>query len=106
MVLPVVRADFSVVETYVYVPEPPLAVPAFTFGGLNDAMLSRRRSQAWCEQTQATFSLCMLHGGHFFIHTAREAFLRNLGTELEFLVATLPTDEGEERPWSAEPQDR
>ncbi|MBW4614713.1 MAG: thioesterase II family protein [Desmonostoc vinosum HA7617-LM4] len=81
--LPILRADFAVLETYVYTHEPPLACPITAFGGLQDTKVSYENLQAWREQTTAAFSLQMLEGDHFFIQSAREALLKALAQELQ-----------------------
>src|SRR5208337_356763 len=40
IVLPLLRADFALYETYVYSPEAPLSCPISTFGGLQDRKVS------------------------------------------------------------------
>ena len=40
IILPLLRADFAMYETYVYSTEPPLNCPISTFGGLQDRKIS------------------------------------------------------------------
>ena len=82
LLLPTLRADFAVLETYAYVPEPPLECPITTFGGLQDAEVSYKQLEAWRDQTLATFSLQMLPGNHFFIHSAQALLLEALAQAL------------------------
>jgi medium-chain acyl-[acyl-carrier-protein] hydrolase len=82
LMLPLLRADFEVVETYVYSRGPALGCPITAFGGLEDKEVSREEVQAWREQTADSFSLKMLPGGHFFLHSARGQLLRMLSQEL------------------------
>ena len=49
IILPLLRADFAVYETYVYAIEPPLNCPISTFGGLQDQRVSRGDLEAWRE---------------------------------------------------------
>jgi medium-chain acyl-[acyl-carrier-protein] hydrolase len=88
LTLPLLRADFEVVETYVYSPRPPLDCPITAFGGVDDKEVSREKVEAWREQTTASFSLNMLPGSHFFVHTARQSLLRMLTRELFGLAIT------------------
>ena len=74
--LPTLRADFTVVDTYNYTAEPPLDCPITAFGGLRDRKVSYEELKAWQEQTKAAFSLHMLPGNHFFIHSARSLLLK------------------------------
>jgi medium-chain acyl-[acyl-carrier-protein] hydrolase len=68
LMLPLLRADFSVVETYVYRPGVPLECPLTAFGGLRDSEVSRGQLEAWREQTASEFVLRMLPGDHFFLN--------------------------------------
>ncbi|HYO62016.1 MAG TPA: alpha/beta fold hydrolase [Pyrinomonadaceae bacterium] len=83
LMLPILRADFAVCETYRYAAEPPLACPISAFGGLQDHDITRENLQAWAAQTAAAFTLRMLQGGHFFIHTARPLLLGVIAQELQ-----------------------
>ena len=89
LMLPLLRADFEVVETYVYSPGPALDCPITAFGGLQDQEVSREEVEAWREQTIASFSLRMLPGGHFFLHTARQLLLQMLSKELSNLTRAM-----------------
>lgn len=82
LLLPVLRADFAVIETYVYDPEPAQDFPITAFGGLQDNEVSCDALKAWREQTSASFSLQMLPGNHFFIQSAQPLLLRLLSREL------------------------
>lgn len=65
--LPVLRADFAILETYFYKTEEPLPVPIVAFGGETDPKVSRSDLDGWQSQTQSQFSLTLLPGDHFFI---------------------------------------
>jgi medium-chain acyl-[acyl-carrier-protein] hydrolase len=82
IMLPVLRADFAVYETYVYTTEPPLDCPISTFGGLQDHRVSRGDLEAWRDQTNASFSLQMLPGDHFFLNKAQPLLHQVLSQEL------------------------
>jgi medium-chain acyl-[acyl-carrier-protein] hydrolase len=69
-VLPLIRADFEILETWSHVPEAPLPVPITAFGGLDDVRKPRARLEAWRVQTCSRFALHMVPGDHFFIHSA------------------------------------
>lgn len=68
LMLPLLRADFSVVETYRYRAGPPLDIPLTAFGGVHDAEVSREDVEAWGAQTCAAFNLRIMPGGHFFLN--------------------------------------
>ena len=82
LMLPLLRGDFSVAETYLYNDEPPLGCSITAFGGLDDGGVSRQTLEAWREQTEAAFSLHVLPGDHFFLHTAEQALLKVVAAEM------------------------
>jgi medium-chain acyl-[acyl-carrier-protein] hydrolase len=82
IMLPVLRADLAVYETYVYSTEPPLNCPISAFGGLQDHRVSRGDLEAWRDQTSVSFSLRMFPGDHFFWHTTQPLLLQVLSQEL------------------------
>ena len=71
LLLPTLRADFAVLETYVYTPQPLLDYPITAFGGLQDPEVCCEVLEAWRDQTRAAFSLHKFPGDHFFLHTAQ-----------------------------------
>ena len=82
ILFPARRADFAVIETYAYTPEPPLDCPITAFGGLQDREVSCENLKAWQQQTNAAFSLQMLPGDHFFLQSAQPLLLQSLSQEL------------------------
>jgi len=83
MMLPVLRADFSLCETYVYRPEEPLACPITALSGLSSTDASRTELQQWATQTTADFKIKMFSGDHFFLTTARTPLLQLISEELQ-----------------------
>ncbi len=88
-VLPVLLADFAICETYVYSPEKPLTCSISALGGLQDGEASHGDLLAWRAQTQSFFTLHMLPGNHFFLHSARASLLRAISLELTRLSSQL-----------------
>jgi medium-chain acyl-[acyl-carrier-protein] hydrolase len=82
LVLPILRADFALVETYVYSTEAPLDCPISAFGGLEDGEVSHDDLTAWRDQTNSSFTLSMFPGNHFFLHSARSLILSTVSQEL------------------------
>jgi medium-chain acyl-[acyl-carrier-protein] hydrolase len=81
IMLPLLRADFALYETYVYSIEPPLNCPISAFGGLRDHRVNDGELQAWRAQTNVSFSLQMFPGDHFFLN--QPLLLRVLSEELQ-----------------------
>lgn len=67
MIVPAIRADFSVKETNVYRPEPPLDVPITALPATDDPRASEELVGRWCEQTTGEFEQHTLMGGHFAV---------------------------------------
>jgi surfactin synthase thioesterase subunit len=86
LMLPLLRADFEVCQTYKYTPESPLDCPLTIFGGLQDGELSRSELEEWREYTTSTCVVRMLAGEHFFINTAQHLLLPQLDGELHAYV--------------------
>ncbi|HEV2999349.1 MAG TPA: alpha/beta fold hydrolase [Solirubrobacteraceae bacterium] len=80
-VLPRLRGDFALSESYRYADEPPLDCPISVWGGRADAY-SVERLRAWGEQTRAGFALRMLDGGHFFVRDNEAAMAAALRADL------------------------
>ncbi|WP_220503877.1 thioesterase II family protein [Microbispora sp. H13382] len=89
LLVPAIRADFAVCETYAYRPEPPLTCPIFAFAGTEDQEVPAERVSPWQEQTSATFLHQVLPGGHFFLRTAQPALLNTVRTGLTAALARI-----------------
>jgi medium-chain acyl-[acyl-carrier-protein] hydrolase len=87
LMLPLLRADFAVSQTYIYREEPPLNCPITAFGGVQDEEVDREELEAWREQTSASFSLRLFRGDHFFLHTSQKDLFDILSSELLQLLA-------------------
>ena len=82
LVLPALRADILVLETYPYTQELPLDCPISCFGGGEDRHVSRDGLEAWAGHTRGGFKVRTFPGPHFFIDSAREAVWRALREDL------------------------
>ncbi|MDI5978867.1 thioesterase II family protein [Amycolatopsis magusensis] len=76
VLLPVLRADFAVVETFPYTAMPPLPCSITGFAGNGDPEATGAEVAAWRTQTVADFSLHEFTGGHFFVHERLPELLR------------------------------
>jgi medium-chain acyl-[acyl-carrier-protein] hydrolase len=76
LMLPLLRADFTVYESYRYSEEPPLDCPMDIFGGLEDHLVPKTALQPWQEQTTGTFALTFFPGEHFFVHSQGQQILQ------------------------------
>jgi len=86
LMLPLLRADFSICDTYEYTDAEPLACPISAFGGFQDTGVPRENLEAWREQTSSSFTLRMLTGNHFFLHTNETLLLDLLTIQLRLII--------------------
>ena len=82
LLIPVLRADFAVNETYVFRSEEPLDLGISAFGGLGDAEVTREDIVGWSEHARGPFRLRMLPGDHFFLHSARDLIAESVARDL------------------------
>ncbi len=87
LLLPLLRADFGVYETYALRDEPPLDIPFSVLGGLADEDATRADLDAWREHTSKAFVLRMFPGNHFFLNTERTRLLTSVLQDLGPLLA-------------------
>jgi medium-chain acyl-[acyl-carrier-protein] hydrolase len=82
LMLPTIRADFELCETYEYHPESPLECPMSIYGGLEDREVKAERLAAWSEMTVGTCEVRMFPGGHFYLNSSRVIFLQTFAGDL------------------------
>jgi len=82
LMLPILRADFELCETYVFTSTQPLQCPVTALGGCQDPYLDRNTLQAWAAQTTKRFSMHMFPGDHFYLQTSQGALLELIAREL------------------------
>lgn len=80
--LPLLRADFAVNETYGYRPEPPLELPLTVFGGQRDPRAEESELLAWKVHTSGPFEIQMFPGGHFFVHDHASVLIQEMARPL------------------------
>jgi medium-chain acyl-[acyl-carrier-protein] hydrolase len=82
LLLPILRSDFEVLETYIYTPESPLNCPISAFCGSDDSEAHPDEVGEWQRQTRTSFSLYTLPGDHFFLHSAEPLLLQIIAQKL------------------------
>ena len=87
LMMPLLRADFELIQTYKYEEGPRLTCPITAFGGLLDKEVSREDLAAWNEFTTGPFVLRMLEGDHFFIHSSEMMLLRLVAQDLHQILS-------------------
>lgn len=89
ILIPLLRADAAVHETYVHRTEEPLDVPITAVGGTDDPKATREGMEAWGAHTRAGFDLRMIAGDHFFIHASQALVLRDLAHDLHGVLRRI-----------------
>ena len=82
VVLPPLRADFQMAETYAGSSSGRLSCPVVALGGIGDDRVSRAMLDAWREVTTGPFEAATFPGDHFFITSHRAMVLDLLRARL------------------------
>lgn len=89
LMLPVLKADFEISETYKHSGGPLRGCPITAFGGKQDEEAPPHYLEAWHEHTTGPFKQRMLPGDHFFLHASEQLLLAALNQELCSMTARL-----------------
>lgn len=82
LMLPVLKADFEISETYRHSGENLRGCPITAFGGKQDEEVPQDYLEAWQEHTTGPFKQRMLPGDHFFLHASEQLLLAAVNQEL------------------------
>ena len=82
LMLPLLRSDFALAETYEHEPGEILSCPIVAFGGEADPMVDEGEVVAWGACTRGRFRHRMLPGRHFFVNSASDLLVAELAEEL------------------------
>jgi len=80
--VPALRGDLALTETYTYRDAPPLACPIAAYAGASDPIVSEEGLGRWREQTTAEFSCRLFAGHHFYLIRERDALLADITTRM------------------------
>lgn len=83
---PLLRADFTLLETYTPSTLTPLACPITAFGGAADPIATKAELLAWRAVTQSEFDLHLLPGGHFYLQEQDGPLLERIAMSLAISV--------------------
>ncbi|HJN44684.1 MAG: thioesterase domain-containing protein [Vicinamibacterales bacterium] len=73
LILPTLRADITLLETYRYRPAAPLAAGFSVFGGRSDPRVDDESLRRWRDLTEGPFLCETFDGGHFYLNDVRPA---------------------------------
>lgn len=75
-ILPAIRADYEVKETYEYSNADPVNCPIFAMAGSADLVVNRTSLQAWGALTTGDFNLEFFPGDHFYLFQTQSQVLQ------------------------------
>jgi surfactin synthase thioesterase subunit len=82
LLLPAIRADFKLLETYRFAEGPPLSTPATTLGGLSDPSVPPERIDAWQRHLAKPSGKRMFPGDHFYLMPQQDPLTRLIAQTL------------------------
>jgi medium-chain acyl-[acyl-carrier-protein] hydrolase len=82
LLIPLLRADFTLCETYAYRQDVQLKCPITVFGGLQDVEVSREMLTAWGQHTSQACKQHYFAGSHFFLRAAQQSLLQIIMQDL------------------------
>jgi medium-chain acyl-[acyl-carrier-protein] hydrolase len=87
LIMPTLRADFAISETYAYTEGPPLECPVIALGGVSDPETTVEGLDAWRQHTDSSFKLRIFPGEHFFLNSSKELMLQTMIEETNLVLA-------------------
>jgi pyochelin biosynthetic protein PchC len=96
VVLPALRGDYCLSETWVPEPGPPLRCPVVACVGAEDPEVTPAEAEAWGESTAGEFRLRVFPGGHFYLADRREELVADM-------LRTAGLDVPRPAPWPSAP---
>lgn len=82
LLIPTLRADVTLCDTYVYLEEAALDCPISAYGGDCDRNVTAEQVAAWGAHTGAQFRWQMFPGDHFFLEGRRNSVLKMVSAAL------------------------
>jgi len=82
IMIPILRADFEVCETYIFKEKQPLDCPLTVFGGLQDSGANKEELKAWEKLTTGPFALRMFPGDHFYLLESQVTLIKTIAHDI------------------------
>jgi len=93
LVLPAIRADYRLVDTFDGGERPLLDCPIYGYTGDVDTEVTPEQMDRWSELTRGSFRLVVMPGGHFYLRAEQAALLADLSgvlAEVKSRTMTAP----------------
>ncbi|MGO9271199.1 MAG: thioesterase II family protein [Terriglobia bacterium] len=87
--MPILRADFELVDTYRYSPGPQIDSAITAFGGTEDSEVSEEGLNGWRAETSGDFRLTMFPGDHFYILDSSGPLIEAIRSDLGYYYRSL-----------------
>ncbi|WP_437712858.1 alpha/beta fold hydrolase [Sorangium sp. So ce448] len=81
--IPNIRADFSLLESYIHADEAPLECAITAFAGTHDDQATEADLGEWRAHTAGSFGVELVEGGHFFVDNEREKVVNRVRQMIE-----------------------
>jgi len=82
VILPPLRADFTMWERHEFSASSPLSVPITVFGGAEDPLVQAGDLAQWEQQTTGSFRQRLFPGGHFFVQSHSRMLIEEIERDL------------------------
>lgn len=89
LVLPIIKNDYKVCETYKLETDTKLDCPITAFGGKQDSDVNEEHLKGWANFTNLAFNLKIFDGDHFFIIKERKSFLKIFNEQIQIDLLNL-----------------
>ncbi|MFA1820382.1 thioesterase II family protein [Virgibacillus oceani] len=76
--LPILRADFKMIETYKYIDSNPLDTKIVAYGGRIDEEVKYEDIVAWEDHSLKPLKINMYEGSHFYLRDYKEKVIKNI----------------------------
>jgi pyochelin biosynthetic protein PchC len=88
LVLPALRGDYRLLDTYTPRPHPPVDVPVTAYLGVDDPETDPARMARWASVSTGDFELRAWPGGHFFTVTNEAALVADIARRLGLVACS------------------
>jgi medium-chain acyl-[acyl-carrier-protein] hydrolase len=87
IVLPIVRADFQIADTYKYQKRPRIELPATIFGGVFDKEVCANEVAAWALHLSGPLRMKIFSDGHFYTNSRERELEEEIDRDLQAALA-------------------
>lgn len=89
LLIPFIRADYTINDTYEFADRVPLDCPITAMGGTDDPDVNESELRAWQRHTSVAFKETMFSGDHFFIFNHEEEVVSEILSDINYLSSQL-----------------